>query len=376
MDPAWVAGAPIRPAAPAIAVSATPVAQGLVAQARVRQHASAPQPPAAPRPAGAQATAHDSTVQTIVPDSLATARDSTAQPEGRDSLAAAAPFRLARVATLVEHGVARGELVEPAGIAIDVFGRLFVSDAALHRLERYEPDGAPSGEAGTLGSAAGELRRPGSVALLGTLSVAVLDVENRRILLYDVNTRLQGTLVDFDDDALNTTLGRIEPRALASDRGGALYVIDAERDRLLVFDFSGRYVRTLGGFGDGPGSFRSLAAVAVGRRGELVAMGRSPRRLQWLDARGVPKGGWNLPGSSDAGAFALAVDDSMRIAVADERSGTVMVWDRSGTLLATRARFDRPRAVVFAPDGTLVIAEAGPGRLTRYRIEPRPTTGR
>ena len=300
------------------------------------------------------------------------ARDSTAS--GRtalDSLARLAPDELVPVAVLVQGGAARGELVEPVGIASDAFGRLFVADAALHRLERYDASGARSGQAGTLGSAEGELRRPGSVALLGTLLVAVLDVENRRVLLYDVNARLQGTLVDFDDAELERAVGRVEPRALASDRGGALYVVDAERDRLLVFDFAGRFVKTIGGFGDAPGSFRALAAIAVARRGELVTLERARRRVQRLDPGGTPLAAFYLPGG-ETQAMALAVDDSLRVAVAEERPGRVTVWDGAGRLLAARAGLDHPRALAFTPGGTLVIAEAGGGRLTRYRLELRP----
>jgi hypothetical protein len=65
------------------------------------------------------------------------------------------------------------------------------------------------------------------------------------------------------------------------------------------------------------------------------------------------------------------VDDSLRSAIASEHAGTVTVWDRAGALVAVLAGLDRPRALAFAPGGSLVVAEAGTGRLTRYRIEPR-----
>ncbi len=293
-------------------------------------------------------------------------------PAPSDSLPRDLPFDIVSDAALIANGVASGELVEPAGLAIDAFGRLFVADAALHRLQRFDARGARTGEAGALGSDLGQLRRPGSVALLGTLSVAVLDVENRRVALFDVNARPQGILIDFDDPDLRSALGRIEPRGLASDRGGAVYVVDGERDRLLVFDFSGRYTRTIGGFGDTPGSFRELAAVAASRRGELVTVERARRRVQRLDAAGAPAAAWTLPGAAEAGAMAVAVDDSLRVAVASERAGTVTLWDRGGRPLAGLRGLDRPRALAFAPGGTLVVAEAGNGRLTRFRIEPRP----
>ena len=296
----------------------------------------------------------------------------TVHPMSPDS-SARPPFRLVPVAELIAHGVASGQLVEPSGLTIDSFGRIYVGDAARHRVLRLDPSGIELGQTGSLGSAHGELRRPGSVALLGTLSVAVLDIENRRVLMYDVNDRLQGTLIDFDAPSLRDPLGRIEPRSLAADRGGALYVADSERDRVLAFDFSGRLARVIGGFGEAPGSFRELGAIAATRRGTLFTVERAKFRVQRLDASGVSLGTWTFADSGAArGELAAAADDSLRLAIADEAAGTVRVWDREGALIASLEGLGRPRAVAFASDGTLLIAEAGLGRLRRFRFERTP----
>ena len=47
---------------------------------------------------------------------------------------------------------------------------------------------------------------------------------------------------------------------MASDRGGAVYIVDVDRDRLLMFDFSGQFIRTIGGYGAKLGSFSGLRA--------------------------------------------------------------------------------------------------------------------
>src|SRR5262245_19260130 len=276
-------------------------------------------------------------------DSLHAAPGASAAASAPDSL----PFALVRRAVLVSGRDQPGALIEPSGIAVDAFGRCFVTDAALHRLLRFDARGGLLGQSGTLGSDAGDLRRPGSVALLGTLSVAVLDVENRRVLSYDLFDRPQGTLIDFEDATLEAQLGRVDPVALASDQGGAVYVVDGDRDRLLVFDFSGRWMRTVGGFGSGPGSFRGLEGVAIGRRGDVVVTERNARRAQRLDPGGAPRAAWPLPLTRGRGTVAVAVDDSLHIAIADEAAGTLWVFDRDGRLLAASRGFDRPRALAF-----------------------------
>ena len=295
-----------------------------------------------------------------------------------ETLAMAAPVASdslpCRLTTRAVGGKAagRGELVRPSGVACDPFGRLTVSDAALHRLQRYDRHGSWLSEAGSLGSGPGELRWPGAVAVLGTRGVVVLDQENRRVVGYDLAGRLLGTLIDLDEASLVEAVGRIEPIDLAADRGGVVYLADADRDRLLVFDFAGRYVRTLGGYGSRPGSFRGLSGVAVGRNGELFAAERGQRRLQRLDATGRVLGSWPLPVEPARGALAVAVDDSGRVAVADQAGGAVWVFSEAGVPLASLARLKSPRALAFALDGSLLVAEAGAAQVRRLGLEPCP----
>jgi len=282
---------------------------------------------------------------------------------------APAPFTLVVADSVVWPG-GGAAAASPAGIAVDDFDRLYVSDAAQHRLVRFDADGTYLGQAGALGSGEGRMRRPGSVVTFGTLSVAVLDRENRRVLSYDLNGRLLGVLVAFESGPLFDALGRVEPVALASDRGGAMYVADAEDDRVLVFDFSGRWLRTLGGIGDEPGSFRGLRGLGAGPRGDLVAAERENARIQRLDATGAVRAAWPIAVRPGRELLGVAVDDSSRVALADEATGAVRVFDADGRLLARRDGLAAPRAVAFARDGSLWIAEAGRGAVRRWIVAP------
>ncbi|HTO90946.1 MAG TPA: NHL repeat-containing protein [Candidatus Sulfotelmatobacter sp.] len=278
--------------------------------------------------------------------------------------------------TLLERrGLAAGvgpQLIEPSGLAVDAFGRLTVVDAGAPRISRYSADGAWLDETGALGSDLGELRRPSSAATLGTQGTAVLDGENRRIVVYDLFGRLNSTLVDLSAPALEDQVGgRIDAISIASDRGGALYVAEAGRDRILVFDFSGRYLRALGGYGSKPGSFRGIAGLSTAPRGQLLVTERGGARFQALDAGGRVVTAWELPLRPGRGLVPVAVDDSSRVAVADELSGTLWVFDRGGRVRALRRDLAGPRALAFAPDGALWVAEASGGRVRRLMLAAR-----
>jgi len=309
--------------------------------------------PAAPVPPDTAAAAPAETT--------ATART---EPAPADTLA----LRLRPVQTLGSAEDGRTALAEPSGVATDAFGRIYVTDASQHRLVRFDARGTWLGEAGTLGSEPGELRSPAGVTALGSLGVAVLDRENRRVVTYDLFGRLVGILTDLA--ALEDELGRVDAVALSADRGGALYVADADRDRVLVLDFAGSYARTLGGFGAGVGSFRGLSGLAAGPHGELVTAERAGARVQRLEASGSPLAAWPLPVRPGRGRLAVAVDDSARIAVADEASGRLWLFDPAGSLLGVLADLSSPRALAFAPDGSLLVAEGAAGRVRRFALVP------
>ena len=296
------------------------------------------------------------------------AGDTTWWAPGDSSAAATLPGALRAAAVVVTRGDGRGQALEPAGIAVDAFGRLVVADGALHRLQRFEPDGRWLGESGSLGSDPGQLRRPGSVVMLGALTVAVLDRENQRVEAYDLFGRRLATLIDLLAATLAGPLGRVDPIALAADRSQTLYLADGDADRVLVFDGTGRFLRTVGGFGPRPGSFRGLAGLAAGPRGEIVTAERGNARVQRLDAAGRVVASWAIPVGRSPGALAVAVDDSGRVAVADEPTGRLWLFTRDGRPWAALGGLARPRALAFAPDGTLLVAEAGRGQVRRFAI--------
>jgi len=313
-----------------------------------------------------------------------------AVPVAADSVAAPAPgggpagpgLRFEPARAFGDSGAAHERLVEPSGVATDAFGRVYVTDAATHRLARWDAAGRWLGEAGSLGSEANQFRRPGAVARLGSLGVAVLDVENRRVVTYDLELRLLGVLAEFGAAEREAALGPVTPVGLAADRGGAVYVADADGERVLAFDFAGTFRRAIGGHGAAEGRFLGLAAIAAAPQGELVAADRpserGPARLQWFDAGGrvIRSAFATAPAAARRGrpgTLALAVDDGGRVALSDESAGTVELFSPGGESLVRLDGLARPDGLAFAPGGALLVAERGAGRVRRFVSRPSAT---
>jgi hypothetical protein len=94
----------------------------------------------------------------------------------------------------------------------------------------------------------------------------------------------------------SVAFGRIG--SLAVDSSGTLYVGDELAQQILMFDSSGRLLRTLGGKGNGPGEFRSLGSIAW-TGNALAALDLSNRRVTFF---GTERGDVSTqPWPADAG---------------------------------------------------------------------------
>ena len=88
----------------------------------------------------------------------------------------------------------------------------------------------------------------------------------------------------------------MQPINLALDAQGALYVGDLGAYRVQVYDADGKYVRTVGQYGDNYGEFARLKGVAVDRERRLYEHVRR-------DGTGLPgtaEGQPQRPGSDQA----------------------------------------------------------------------------
>lgn len=109
----------------------------------------------------------------------------------------------------------------------------------------------------------------------------------------DLSVQDRALSVDFDevyrvgsfDGDLWETFGEIV--GLAFDGSGNLYVLDRQASQVTVVDADGRFVRTIGQPGEGPGEFRMPMAFTVMRHGQLVVADLGHRSYQLFDAEGT-----------------------------------------------------------------------------------------
>jgi tripartite motif-containing protein 71 len=182
-----------------------------------------------------------------------------------------------------------GELIYPAGLALDADDRLYVADVQAGRISVFSPEGDFVGTVGDdvvsgpvgLVYQAGQLivndigaqqvlwldpkgavvdRRGGDEAM-GLLAyanysalspdgqLAIADSNNNRVVVFSSQGELSATLSIAGDEAL------LMPRGIGYDAKGRLHIVSVFRHQVFVFDRSLAFAFAYGEGGDGQGQF-------------------------------------------------------------------------------------------------------------------------
>lgn len=166
----------------------------------------------------------------------------------------------------------------------------------------------------------------------------------------------------------------IRPVALALDRRGVLYVVEARQHLVFKFDAAtGAFVGLLlGGYGqtDGRFDFGSTSALPGGiavDSTDHVYIYDDTGRIQKFDPSGAFVLSWTVPGHKpfpESFAVALVADAQDRLYASDLAQGVVRIFDGSGALLAT---WNIPAGdLAFDRAGTLYVTDGSAHRVRLY----------
>ena len=133
---------------------------------------------------------------------------------------------------------------------------------------------------------------------------------------------------------------------IATDDSGQVYVLDRQLSEVRVFDRDhGRYLRTVGREGEGPGEFRRPTDMFFLSGRDLAVVQVFPPRIEILSREGVPTGELPFPKHDGPQMLRRMIPVSDRFALArrvqqyNETSYTIYetidLMDREGTVLST-----------------------------------------
>ena len=285
-----------------------------------------------------------------------------------------------------------GTMSQPSGIAVlESWGQVWIADTGNHRLLAYTLEGDFVGVYGSYGTELGQFSSPRGLSVYpGEFlawtgrtppgeCIAVADTGNKRILFVDPSLGLEGSLSNF----IQNPVAIPSPYAVtfAADTG-YLYVADTGRNRIVVFDIEGNYVRTIGTPGTANGFLMLPHDVKMvpGTNGDILVADTANSRIQrftrggsWVmtfGARGSGKGELYRPTS-------LAVRSAERIVIADTDNHRVVEAGYEGVSPVTIATGDVETWLSGVATVTLEATDDESGILkTYYQVrDPSGVTG-
>lgn len=197
------------------------------------------------------------------------------------------------------------------------------------------------------------------------LTGAAVDVAGRLWLTDTLNHQVH--LYSADGNFLQTLGGRgagpgqfESPHGIAAGADGVIYVADTGNHRVQIFSPEGKFLDAFGQKGSDPGQFRSPWLVAVSRDGVVLVSDKDASRVQFFSKDGV------YLQAIDAGApvDGLAVDIAGRLYTAHRKLKQIEQWSGAGQLLRTYTGvepgmkgFSEPQSLAVSASGLLYVTD-------------------
>jgi len=165
-----------------------------------------------------------------------------------------------------------------------------------------------------------------------------------------------------------------QPNDLALTRNGDLFIVQGHTPgpggdaRVLKFDQTGKFVKSWGGKGKGPGQFEVAHGIAIDAQGLLWVTDRENQRIQIFDSDGafvreIKYAG--LPCSLDIG--------KQYIYMVNGFAGQILQMDLNGKVLAATGRagtgpgeFGEAHVIAVSPKGELYVADSINSALLKF----------
>jgi DNA-binding beta-propeller fold protein YncE len=158
-----------------------------------------------------------------------------------------------------------------------------------------------------------------------------------------------------------------QPRGIAVDSKGNLWVVDFGHAKIQSFDPSLKPLRSFGKSGQEPGEFRDPCGIAIGPDDRIYVADTWNGRVQVFDPDGRFERQW---AKEFFGPRGIAVDRQGSVFVADTGNGRILkftakgdeIW-RVGTKGSGAGQFNEPVGIAVGGDGRIYVADAGNRRI-------------
>jgi DNA-binding beta-propeller fold protein YncE len=233
------------------------------------------------------------------------------------------------------RGSESAQLRDPAALAADGAGNVWVADTGNDRLQKFSPDGVVLQVVGTAGSGEGQFSEPSGIAISAKGKLFIADTGNKRIQVLSP----KGVFLGMFGKKGKGSGQFSEPVALAVNDAEQVFVVDRGNNRISKFDGNGSLLWEKGKTGSQEGEFKEPSNILVTPEGELYVLDAGNARIQILDDNGNFLGRFGCEGETE-GQFksprGMALENRVRLCVGDGGNNRVQVFTLHQTPAAPR----------------------------------------
>lgn len=286
-------------------------------------------------------------------------------------------------------------LQEPAGVAVDAAGNVYISDGATHCIYRFTPEGKLAAEIGSEGKGPGQFIRPGALAVDGAGNLYVADTGNNRVQVLSPTGEFLRQVGSREEFARFFSLADgydVPLTGVAVDAVGNIYLTlsgsfyDISENALRKYSPAGKMLLEIRSTLEGDIDllpFTRPAAVAVDGKGTVYLVhgangvgkvikipfaGDTPLAEQAFQFGNLGKGKGELMHTPKG----IAVDSRGNIYVADTFNNRVQVFDAQGEWLlmfhlkgTPYGELTGPTNLTLDKDGNLYVVDRGNARVLK-----------
>lgn len=306
-----------------------------------------------------------------------------------------------------------GEKEGPSGLALDAAGDIYVSISWEARIEEFSPEGVLMRSFGTHGSKPGQLSSPERLTVGPEGNLWVAEFENSRVQVFkptgefvfgfggagegnsqflhvrgvsfygqnlyvldsapwnwnSVHERVQKwSLQQPETPAYTSEFGSWgtesgqfrEPADLQTDSSGDVWVADSQNHRVDEFSPEGKFVRSVGSLGTGPGYFEGTVMSIAVSKGDVWAA--NTNSVNEYTTAGMFVRSFGSAGSGNGqfnGVEGMAVDSKGTLYVADSGNHRIQEFDPQGHYIKSITNVgekEGPSGLALDANGNIVVS--------------------
>lgn len=311
------------------------------------------------------------------------------------------------------EGKANGQFDWPSGITLnEAETLLYVCDTVNDRVQVFDTNGVYQRTIGTPGSGAGQLDYPRGVTFLNENLLFIAEADNSRVQGFAVesgtsivrisgdqrgrfrmpagidvasgqiaivDTTLNGAQIWEHSEFPSTDWGYdelLEPRDLAFNAAGEVYVTDSGHNRIARFSAQGQLIDVWGATpGGGEGQFNGPRGIALDGAENVYVVDQENHRVQKFTPEGTYLLSWGIEGSEDGefvepngiavwGTSVFVTDMvNQRVQEFDLTGKFIRKWGSLGT---GEGQFNGPYAIAVDQMGYLYVTDSGNNRIQKF----------